>query len=139
MKIMDFLCPDAITIDLKAQDKKASITELIELQRGDLREIVQLRRAIAAELRRFLQGDAANQAKVLAWARRYGELDGEMSYLYGTAFARVSQSLTAEQKSHLRGLRSSDPRDPRGRPFLYSQVISDPKIGDPDFFFRRQP
>lgn len=31
MKIMDFLCPEAITIDLKAQDKKAAITELAEL------------------------------------------------------------------------------------------------------------
>jgi len=31
MKIMDFLCPDAITIDLKAQDKKAAITELVEM------------------------------------------------------------------------------------------------------------
>lgn len=29
MKIMDFLCPDAITIDLKAQDKKSAIAELV--------------------------------------------------------------------------------------------------------------
>jgi PTS system nitrogen regulatory IIA component len=31
MKIMDFLCPEAITIDLKAQDKKSAITELVEM------------------------------------------------------------------------------------------------------------
>ncbi|MFH1369277.1 MAG: PTS sugar transporter subunit IIA [Elusimicrobiota bacterium] len=31
MKIMDFLNPEAITIDLKAQDKKSAITELVEL------------------------------------------------------------------------------------------------------------
>jgi PTS system nitrogen regulatory IIA component len=31
MKIMDFLSPDAITIDLKAHDKKGAITELVEL------------------------------------------------------------------------------------------------------------
>lgn len=31
MKIMDFLCPEAITIDLKTQDKKSAITELVEL------------------------------------------------------------------------------------------------------------
>ncbi|MBN1622324.1 MAG: PTS sugar transporter subunit IIA [Endomicrobiales bacterium] len=31
MKIMDFLCPEAITIDLKSQDKKTAITELAEL------------------------------------------------------------------------------------------------------------
>lgn len=31
MKIMDFLSPDAITIDLKAQDKKSAIAEITEL------------------------------------------------------------------------------------------------------------
>jgi PTS system nitrogen regulatory IIA component len=31
MKIMDFLCPDAISIDLKAQDKKGAITELVDM------------------------------------------------------------------------------------------------------------
>jgi PTS system nitrogen regulatory IIA component len=31
MKIMDFLCPNAITIDLKAQDKKAAIAEIVEM------------------------------------------------------------------------------------------------------------
>jgi len=31
MKIMDFLCPDAITIDLKAQNKKDAISELVEM------------------------------------------------------------------------------------------------------------
>lgn len=31
MKIMEFLYPEAITIDLKSQDKKGAITELIEL------------------------------------------------------------------------------------------------------------
>lgn len=30
MKIMDFLCPEAITIDLKAHDKKSAITEMVE-------------------------------------------------------------------------------------------------------------
>ena len=31
MKIMDFLCPEAISIDLKAQDKKSAVTEMVEL------------------------------------------------------------------------------------------------------------
>lgn len=31
MKIMDFLCPEAITIDVKAPDKKSAITEVVEL------------------------------------------------------------------------------------------------------------
>ena len=31
MKIMDFLCPDAITIDLKAHDKKSAIAEIVDM------------------------------------------------------------------------------------------------------------
>ncbi|MBN1823596.1 MAG: PTS sugar transporter subunit IIA [Endomicrobiales bacterium] len=31
MKIMDFLCTEAISIDLKAGDKKTAITELVEM------------------------------------------------------------------------------------------------------------
>jgi len=31
MKIMDFLSPDAITVDLKATDKKSAIVELVEI------------------------------------------------------------------------------------------------------------
>ena len=31
MNIMDFLCKDAITVDLKAQNKKDAIIELIDL------------------------------------------------------------------------------------------------------------
>jgi len=31
MKIMDFLCPETITVDLKAQDKKSAINELAEM------------------------------------------------------------------------------------------------------------
>ena len=31
MKIMDFLCPDAISLNFEAQDKKTAITEMVEL------------------------------------------------------------------------------------------------------------
>lgn len=31
MKIMDFLYPEAVTIELKSQDKKGAITELVEM------------------------------------------------------------------------------------------------------------
>ena len=31
MKIMDFLCPDAISLNFEAQDKKTAITEMVEI------------------------------------------------------------------------------------------------------------
>jgi PTS system nitrogen regulatory IIA component len=33
MKIMDFLCADAIEVDLKSQDKKSAIVEMVELMK----------------------------------------------------------------------------------------------------------
>ena len=114
--------------------QRREITVLIDLQRRDLAEIVGIRREIAKELRRFLAGSAADRDKVVALSQRYGELDGKLSYLYATAFAKVGQALTEQQKRTLAGLRSSDPSDPKG-PFLYSTPISGPDIGGWGKFF----
>ena len=115
-----------------AQRKR--IMDLVDLQHQDLAEIINTRRAIAAELRRFQKGEPADRAKVLALSRRYGELDGEMSYLYATAFAEVGKTLTMQQKEKMARLRTSNPSDPRG-PFLYSSPIAMPRIENTDFLF----
>lgn len=75
--------------------KRKRITDLVNLQRQDLDEIVKTRRAIATELRRFLKGESAYKDKVLSLSKRYGELDGDMSYLadgvlvWGPDFGRL--------------------------------------------------
>jgi hypothetical protein len=115
-------------------DQRQQITGLVDLQRRDIAEIVRVRRSIATELRRFLSGETADREKVLALSRRYGALDGELSYRYATAFARVGQSLTAAQRQTLAGMRSPDPGSPKG-PFLYSTPIDKPQIGSTDAFF----
>jgi hypothetical protein len=110
------------------------ITDLVDLQRQDLQEIVKTRRGIATELRRFQKGESVDKNKVLSWSRKYGELDGELSYLYARAFAEVGKTLTALQKDKLARMRTSNPSDPRG-PFLYSSPIKMPKIENTDFLF----
>jgi hypothetical protein len=115
--------------------QRKHITDLLDLQRQDLAEIVKTRRAIATELRRFQKGESADKDKVLALSKRYGDLDGEMSYLYATAFAQVSKTLTAEQKAKLAAMRTTNPSDPKG-PFLYSTPINTPNIPDTDFLFQ---
>lgn len=114
--------------------QRRHITALPETQRRDLQEIVRVRRDIATELRRFLKGETADQSRVLALSRRYGELDGQLSYLYGAAFAKVGQSLSPQQKQSLQALRQVDPKEPKG-PFLYSTPIAMPRIDDTDRFF----
>ena len=114
--------------------QRRHITDLIDLQRRDLNEIVGIRRAIASELRRFLKGDSADKGKVLSLSKRYGELDGEISYFYAAAFAKVGQSLNGQQKERLAGMRTSNPSHPKG-PFLYSTPISMPQIENTAFLF----
>lgn len=117
-----------------SESQRKWVTDLIELQRGDLKEIVSVRRAIATELRRFLAGEGADQGKVLALSRRYGELDGEMSYWYASAFANIGQSLSSRQKAQLAALRVMEPNAPKG-PFLYSTPIRNPRVEGVDRFF----
>jgi hypothetical protein len=121
-------------LDALTPPQRKFIADLVDLQRQDLSEIVKTRRAIATELRRFHKEDSANKDKVVSLSKRYGELDGEMSYLYATAFAEVGKSLTAPQKEALAKLRTTNPSDPKG-PFLYSTPIDMPKIENTEFLF----
>ena len=120
-----------------ADAQRKLVTDVVDLQRKDLGEIVTVRRAIATELRRFLNAGTADKDKVLSLSKRYGELDGELAYFYATAFANVARTLTAEQKAKLAALRTTNPSDPKG-PFLYSSPISMPQIENTDFLFIRQ-
>jgi hypothetical protein len=114
--------------------QRRAITDVITLQHKDLDEIVTTRRAIVTELLRFRNGETADLDKIVQMSKRYGELDGEMSYLYATAFAKVGQSLTVQQKQTLTSMRIFNPADPKG-PFLYSTPIENPKIASTNFLF----
>jgi hypothetical protein len=114
--------------------QRKNIADLIDLQRKELGEIVQTRREIAAELRRFMKGETASKDRVLALSGRYGELDGQLSYLYAMAFAKVGQSLSNEQMERLKRLRKVDPQEPKG-PFIYSSPVRAPKVDATDRFF----
>jgi len=124
---------EAFLAALTAEQRKL-ITNLVNIQRNDLQEIIKTRQSIAALLRRFQKGETANRTRVLALSKRYGELDGEMSYHYAVAFANVGRTLSAEQKQKIARMRSSNPSDPKG-PFLYSTPIAMPEIANTDFLF----
>ena len=83
-------------LDSLTQAQRQLVTSLVDQQRTDLGEIVKTRRAIATELRRFMKEPSVEKDKVLALSKRYGELGGEISYFYATAFAQVAETLTAD-------------------------------------------
>ncbi len=112
-------------------------TDVLAAQRADLAEIVQLRRSIASELRQLLRGEAADPAKVQAASKRYGELDGRLSYRYAMAFARLRASLSPAQQASIARLRPpAAPHAPKG-PFIYSEPVRDLTVPDSAFLFAR--
>ena len=110
------------------------VTDLVDIQRDALNEIVAKRQAIATELRCYLKEPSINEETVMALGSRYGELDGEISYYYATHFAEVAETLTAEQKVELMKLRNLEDFPCTGA-FLYSERINMPDIIDTDFLF----
>ena len=117
------------------ESQRGLVTGLVDLQRKDLQEIVTVRRAISVELRRFMKEEAVDKDKVLALAKRYGELDGEISYWYAMRFAAVGKTLAADQKKALLKLRNLDSKYTCKGAYLYSQPIAMPDIQNTDSLF----
>jgi hypothetical protein len=119
-------------------DQAALITGLVEVQRPSLAQIVDVRRRIAAELRRFRTGGAADSATISAMMEEYGRLDGAIVYALAANFARVDRTLTGEQRAKLAELRRQmlgDQMHPAGA-YLYSQAVPMPEIPNTAFLFK---
>ncbi|MCP4176726.1 MAG: hypothetical protein GY756_03085 [bacterium] len=116
-------------------EQRSLITEIITKQRKPLQEIVEVRKDMSRELRKFLHGKQANKAKVLAYGKRYGELDGELSWYYVTAFAKVNQTLTTAQRAKLDKLRNLSGYK-MAPAYIYSAPMkSQPALPETDHFF----
>jgi hypothetical protein len=119
-------------------DQAQLITDLVDIQKPSLLEIVETREQISTELRKFLAGGVADKAMVLSLSEHYGELDGEIIFNLAVNFTVVSQSLTAEQKAELVAMRDEllgELSHPSGA-YLYSQPIPMPEIPNSDFLFK---
>ena len=117
------------------EPQRKLVTGLVDKQRADLTDIVKTRRAIATELRRFMKEANVDKDKVMELSRKYGELDGEISYFYATAFVQVAKTLTAEQKKSLLKLRNLDAKFTCKGAYLYSRAIAMPEVPNTDFLF----
>jgi phosphatidylethanolamine-binding protein (PEBP) family uncharacterized protein len=123
--------------------QQSMVTGLVTTQKTDLVDIVAKRTLISDELRKLLSAGTVNQANVLSLSERYGELDGEISYFYATAFSGLG--LTAAQKTTLTALRktataeadgSADYDSQCGNGYLYSAPLKTaPTVINTDFMF----
>jgi hypothetical protein len=128
---------DAMLATLNS-DQAALITGLVDIQRPSLLGIVETREQISIELRKFLAGGTADEAKILDLMTRYGEIYGKIIYNLAVNFAQVNQTLTEDQKTQIMALREEmlgDLMYPTGA-YLYSQAIPMPEIPNTDFLFK---
>ncbi len=119
--------------------QKTLVTGLVDTQRSALYEIVERRRDISIQLRRFIAGETVSNTEVLSLAARYGELDGEIIYHYATNLTQVGQSLSSTQQADLAALRQKllgeFPLTPEPYAYRYSTRIPMPTIANTDFLF----
>lgn len=122
-------------LDALTTEQRACVTGIMDRQRKDLTEMIAVRRAISTELRRFLNGETADKEKVTALGRRYGELDGRMSWEYATAFAKVNKTLTADQRQLFVKLRNLEGYT-SAPAYIYSDALKTlPSMTDAERFF----
>jgi Spy/CpxP family protein refolding chaperone len=113
----------------------SQVKGIVDLQRSALVELVAKREAISTELRKFLSSQTADSLSIITLSKRYGELDGELSYYYATTFSQVYNSLTNQQKEQVLNLAIQLGYIYPNGAFLYSQPINMPEIINTDFLF----
>lgn len=119
-------------------DQAQLITGLVDTQKPSLLGIVDIRRQVSIELRKFLSGMTPDKETVLSMMKQYGEYDGKIIYNMAVNFTQVNQSLTTEQKTRIDAMRSEllgELSHPNGA-YLYSEPISMPEIPSSDFLFK---
>ncbi|MEI6501274.1 MAG: hypothetical protein WCP21_09650, partial [Armatimonadota bacterium] len=109
--------------------------DLVSADTPLLSQIVEVRRAVATELRKTIAGQPVDTAAVLAQCDKYGQLDGDIVHGAATVFAQLGHSLSAEQKMQLSTLRQQAGEYSTQGAFLYSTPIPMPNIPSTDFLF----
>lgn len=127
---------EAFVEKVLTEEQRKHILAILDKQKSALQETIKVRREISTELRKLLTGGKPDKAKLMTLGRRYGELDGEMSWYYATAFATVNQTLTADQRAALVKLRNLDGY--ASAPYyIYSQAMKDePDLASVETFFK---
>lgn len=124
----------AAFLDILDETQRKLIEEIPLVQKKDLEAIVETRKTVSGLLRKFMDGGPVDKATVMNLVKRYGELDGNMSWEYSTRFAAVNKTLTASQKEQLKKLRNLDTL-PAGV-YLYSDPVEMPATIDCSFLFQ---
>ncbi len=119
---------------LNAQQRKR-ISDVIQQQKVSLMKMVEVRTSIVAEIRKIFIGQTIDEDTIISLSRTFGELDGEIAYLYATAYTDVRQSLTTAQMEHAVALRNISEYQ-CDKVFLYAEPAEVPDVNDLERFFQ---
>ncbi len=117
------------------KEQQTKISDLIHQQKPYLMSMVEVRTSIATELRKIFAGQTADADKVIGLSRTFGELDGEIAYLYATAYTDVRQSLTTGQMEQAVQLRNISEYQ-CDNVFLYAEPADVPEVANIERFFQ---
>lgn len=120
-------------LDNLTPEQRKWMDEIPTKQKKNLDEIVKLRTIISTNLRKLMNGETVNKTAILNLVKQYGEQDGEMSYLYTTAFFNIKKTLTPDQNEKFKKLRNLDVVPPGA--YLFSDPIAMPTNINTQFLF----
>ena len=120
-------------LDILDSNQRELMTSIIPTQKPSLEEIASIRTKISKELRKAMAGQTINRSLIFQLDQRYGYLDGKLSALYATTFAKIYKTLNLDQKSRLKQLRDLDVV-PSGA-YKWSSPIPMPSIPSNDYLF----
>ncbi len=111
------------------KQQKSQITNLLQDQKLFLMEMVELREKIASEIRKSFSGEKADEAKIVSLSKKFGEMDGEIAYLYANAFSNVKNSLSRTQLNKSIQIRNISQYQCNGA-FIYAEPSRVPDVGN---------
>lgn len=111
----DYTIDESITANKGAEfltyltpSQKTVVTNIVDIQYPNLLDVVDLRREISTELRKFLIQDTIDENKIIDLSATYGALDGANSYTQASRFSAVNNELTEQQLAQFITLRDLD-------------------------------
>jgi len=121
-------------LNILSNEQGDCLKQIVQTQEPLLKEIIQLRTDISNELRKAMKNEIPDKEKIFSLIKRYGEIDGELSYNYAICFTKISKTLTSEQKKKLIELRDLKVL-PKGV-YLFSDPIDIPENINTGFLYR---
>jgi hypothetical protein len=122
-------------LDSLNNNHRSKIKNLVKEQKTYLKQMVDIRENISKETRKIFNGERNNLEKIVQLSEKFGELDGEIAYLYANSFSDIKNNLTSSQLKKATDLRNISQYQCKGA-FIYAEPTNTPKVYNLEKFFK---